>query len=97
MDAKTCTWVTYTSDGKNHAGKAVIKRENEVIRTVDTGYNVPHNFQICLDFDALTSGPAPRKAWAAASAKATTRACAPPTQSRSSDGAFLRTFESAQE
>jgi len=51
MDAKTCTWVTYTSDGKNHAGKAVIKRENEVIRTVDTGYNVPHNFQICLDFD----------------------------------------------
>ena len=51
MDAKTCTWVTYTSDGKNHAGKAVIKRENEVIKTVDTGYNVPHNFQICLDFD----------------------------------------------
>jgi hypothetical protein len=22
-----------------------------VIKTVDTGYNVPHNFQICLDFD----------------------------------------------
>jgi hypothetical protein len=51
MDAETCTWVTYTSDGKNHSGKAVIKRENEVIRVVDTGYNVPHNFQICVDFD----------------------------------------------
>jgi hypothetical protein len=51
MDAETCTWVTYTSDGKNHTGKAVIKRENEVIKVVDTGYNIPHNFQICVDFD----------------------------------------------
>ena len=29
MDAETDTWVTYTSDGNNHSGKAVIKRENE--------------------------------------------------------------------
>ena len=26
-------------------------RDNEVIKVVDTGYNVPHNFQICVDFD----------------------------------------------
>ena len=43
MDAETCTWVTYTSDGNKHTGKAVIKRENEIIKVVDTGYNVPHN------------------------------------------------------
>ena len=51
MDAETCTWVTYTSDGNKHTGKAVIKRENEVIKVVDTGYSVPHSFQICVDFD----------------------------------------------
>ena len=51
MDAETCTWVTYIPDGKNHTGKAIIKRENEVIKTVETGYNVPHIFQICVDFD----------------------------------------------
>jgi hypothetical protein len=51
MDADTCTWVAYTSDGRNHSGKAVVKRENEVLRVVDTGYSVPHSFQICVDFD----------------------------------------------
>jgi len=51
MDAETCTWVAYTSDGKNHKGKAVIKREAEVLKTVDTGYNVPHNFIISVDLD----------------------------------------------
>jgi hypothetical protein len=51
MDAETCTWVTYVPDGKKHAGKAIIKRENEVIKTVDTGYNVPQIFIICVDFD----------------------------------------------
>jgi hypothetical protein len=51
MDADSCTWVTYTSDGDKHTGKAVVKRENEILQVVDTGYNVPHNFQICVDFD----------------------------------------------
>ncbi|HOY58349.1 MAG TPA: two-component regulator propeller domain-containing protein [Verrucomicrobiota bacterium] len=51
MDAETCTWVTYVPDGKNHAGKAIIKRENQVLKTVDTGYNVPQAFIICVDFD----------------------------------------------
>jgi len=51
MDAETDTWVTYTSDGNHHTGKAVIQREHTVLRTVDTGYNVPHNFQIAVDFD----------------------------------------------
>ena len=51
MDAETCTWVTYIPDGKNHTGKAIIKRENEVLKTVETGYNVPQIFIICVDFD----------------------------------------------
>ena len=51
MDAETCTWVSYIPDGKNHTGKAIIKRENEVLKTVETGYNVPQIFIICVDFD----------------------------------------------
>ena len=51
MDAETCTWVTYTSDGKAHTGQAVIRRENEVLKTIDTGYSIPQNFIICVDFD----------------------------------------------
>jgi ligand-binding sensor domain-containing protein len=50
-DFETDTWVAYTSDGKNHTGKAVIKRAHDLVGTVDTGYNVPHNFIICMDFD----------------------------------------------
>jgi ligand-binding sensor domain-containing protein len=51
MDAESDSWVAYTSDGKHHTGKAVIKREHDLIKTVDTGYSVPHNFIICVDFD----------------------------------------------
>lgn len=51
MDAETDTWVTYTSDGDKHTGKAVIQRGHDIVRTVDTGNNVPHNFQIAVDFD----------------------------------------------
>ena len=51
MDAETDTWVAYTSNGKDKTGKAVIKREHDIIKTVDTGYSIPHNFIICMDFD----------------------------------------------
>jgi len=51
MDAESDTWVTYTSNGKEHTGKAVIQRAHDRIKTVDTGYNVPHNFVICADID----------------------------------------------
>jgi len=51
MDAESDSWVAYTSDGKNHTGKAVIKRGHDPIKTVDTGYSVPHSFIICVDFD----------------------------------------------
>lgn len=51
MDAASDTWVTYTSDGEKHTGQAVIQRGHERVKTVDTGYNVPQNFQICVEFD----------------------------------------------
>jgi ligand-binding sensor domain-containing protein len=51
MDAESDTWVAYTSDGKNHTGRAVIKRGPELIKTMETGYSIPHNFIICADFD----------------------------------------------
>jgi ligand-binding sensor domain-containing protein len=51
MDAESDTWVTYTSNGKQHSGKGVIQCGHERIKTVDTGYSVPHSFIICVDFD----------------------------------------------
>jgi ligand-binding sensor domain-containing protein len=51
MDFETDTWVVYTSDGKTRSGSAKIQRGHEVIKTIDTGLNVPQNFQICVDFD----------------------------------------------
>jgi ligand-binding sensor domain-containing protein len=51
VDSETDTWVTYTSDGDKKTGKAVIKRGNEVVKVVPTGYSIPHNFIICADFD----------------------------------------------
>jgi ligand-binding sensor domain-containing protein len=51
MDAETDTWVAYTSDGDRRTGKAVIKRGRELVKVVETGYSIPHNFTISLDFD----------------------------------------------
>lgn len=51
MDAATDTWVAYQSDGKNRTGTATIKRGARVLKVVDTGYNVPQNFIIAIDFD----------------------------------------------
>ncbi len=51
VDAATDTWVSYTSDGDRKTGRALVKRGGKLIQTVDTGYNVPQNFIICLDFD----------------------------------------------
>lgn len=51
VDAETDTWVTYRSNGKDHTGSAVIQREHQILKTVDTGYNTPHNFIISIDFD----------------------------------------------
>jgi ligand-binding sensor domain-containing protein len=51
MDSESDTWVAYTSNGANRTGTAVIQRGAEILHSVDTGYSVPHNFVICVDFD----------------------------------------------
>ena len=51
MDAATDTWVAYKSDGKNHTGTATVKRGAQTLKVIDTGYNIPHNFIIAIDFD----------------------------------------------
>ncbi len=51
MDAATDIWVAYKSDGKNRTGTATIKRGAEVLKVVDTGYSIPQNFIIAIDFD----------------------------------------------
>jgi ligand-binding sensor domain-containing protein len=53
MDAATDTWVAYSSDGDKKTGKAVVKRGRDLVKVVDTGYNVPQNFIISIDFDGF--------------------------------------------
>ncbi len=50
-DFKTNTWVVYTLEPKQHTGKAVIMRDREVLKTIDTGINIPHNYALCADLD----------------------------------------------
>jgi len=50
-DFPTNTWVTYTTDHDTGKGKAVVKRDTEVLAEIQTMPNIPHNFVICADFD----------------------------------------------
>ena len=50
-DFKTNTWVVYTLDPERHTGKAVIMRDRDVLKTIDTGVNIPHNYVLCADLD----------------------------------------------
>jgi hypothetical protein len=43
--------VIYTLDPANRTGKAVVMRDREVMKTVDTGVNIPHNYTLCADVD----------------------------------------------
>lgn len=51
MDPETNTWVTYTRDGKRPTGKAVVYRNREVLETVETELNIPHNYIISAEVD----------------------------------------------
>ncbi|MBN2129448.1 MAG: hypothetical protein JW741_08120 [Sedimentisphaerales bacterium] len=50
-DFATNTWVVYTLDPAEHTGKATIMRDREVLRTMDTGINIPHNYVLVADVD----------------------------------------------
>lgn len=51
-DFETDTWVTYTraADG-SPTGKAVVQRGTEILRTVETALNLPHNYVLWVDLD----------------------------------------------
>jgi ligand-binding sensor domain-containing protein len=51
MDFDSNTWVTYTRDAKQPTGKAVVYRDREVLETVETDLNIPHNYTIAVDVD----------------------------------------------
>jgi hypothetical protein len=50
-DFPTNTWVTYTMDPKTHTGKAVVRRGEQVLRTVTMPRCIPHNYVLWVDFD----------------------------------------------
>ena len=50
-DFPSDTWVTYVTNGKNHTGKAIIQRGTKVIKEVETGPNLAHNYALWADFD----------------------------------------------
>jgi len=65
MDFPSNTWVAYTRDPKKNTGVAVVSRDKQVLETVDTGLNVPHNFIISADVDGndVWIGTAKGLAW----------------------------------
>ncbi len=50
-DFATDTWVTYTMDPKTHAGKAVISRNKQILKTVPIERSIPHNYVLWVNID----------------------------------------------
>lgn len=50
-DFPSDTWVTYTMDPATRGGKAVIRREKEVLKTVKLERSIPHNYVLWVEFD----------------------------------------------
>jgi ligand-binding sensor domain-containing protein len=50
-DFATNTWVVYTREPGSDSGSAVIMRDREVLKTVQTGLNIPHNYTLSAEID----------------------------------------------
>jgi len=50
-DFPTDTWVKYVTDGDRHDGYAFVQRGTNVVAKVHTGFNLSHNYVLCVDFD----------------------------------------------
>ena len=50
-DFKSDTWVTYTRSDDGKSGTAVIARGTEVLKTIETGVNIPHNYVLWVEID----------------------------------------------
>jgi ligand-binding sensor domain-containing protein len=65
-DFPSDTWVVYTMDPKTHHGKAVVKRNGEILETVESELGIPHNYVLWADFDGgdVWVGTSEGLAWA---------------------------------
>ena len=50
-DFDTDTWVTYTRNGPDKAGTAVIQRGPKILETIPTGLSIPHNYVLWVEID----------------------------------------------
>ena len=50
-DFETDTWVTYTRVGAEKRGLAVVSRGEEVLQTIETDLNIPHNYVLWVEID----------------------------------------------
>jgi ligand-binding sensor domain-containing protein len=50
-DFETDTWVTYTRDAETKKGRAVISRGTEILETIETGLNIPHDYVLWVEID----------------------------------------------
>jgi len=50
-DFATNTWVVYTREPGSKTGRAVVMRDREVVKTVRTGLNIPHNYALSAEID----------------------------------------------
>ncbi len=50
-DFPSDTWVTYTTDHKNHKGKVVVQRGPKVLMEIETEPTLPHNYVLWAEFD----------------------------------------------
>ena len=50
-DFETDTWVTYTRDPEKNQGRAVVMRGAEVVETIETSVNIPHNYVLWVEID----------------------------------------------
>jgi ligand-binding sensor domain-containing protein len=51
VDFESDTWVTYTLEPKTHTGKAVVARGTEILKTIETPVNIPHNYVLWAEMD----------------------------------------------
>jgi ligand-binding sensor domain-containing protein len=51
VDFPSDTWVTYTMDPKTLRGRAVIKRGDRELQTIEMDKGLPHNYGLCVEFD----------------------------------------------
>ncbi|MBC8873622.1 MAG: regulator [Planctomycetes bacterium] len=50
-DFPSDTWVTYTLDPKTRGGKAVISRDEKVLKTISLQRSIPHNYVLWVELD----------------------------------------------